>query len=67
MGIPTIYLAVIGLIMLFSLLAIGLTGGVNQARTMWQYRDLFLLGVAFMLLETKNVTGSRSTSAPRGW
>jgi len=24
---------------------------------MWQYRDLFLLGVAFLLLETKNVTG----------
>ncbi len=24
---------------------------------MWRYRDLFLLGVAFLLLETKNVTG----------
>ena len=24
---------------------------------MWDYRDLFLLGVAFLLLETKNVTG----------
>ncbi len=24
---------------------------------MWAYRDLFLLGVAFLLLETKNVTG----------
>ena len=43
--------------MLFSVLAIGLAGGVSQARTMWQYRDLFLLGVAFLLLETKNVTG----------
>jgi spermidine synthase len=57
LGIPTIYLAAIGLIMLFSVLAIGLTGGVGQARTIWLYRDLFLLGVAFMLLETKNVTG----------
>ena len=57
LGIPTIYLATIGLIMLFSVLAIGLAGGVSQARTMWQYRDLFLLGVAFLLLETKNVTG----------
>jgi spermidine synthase len=57
LGIPTIYLAAIGLIMLFSVLAIGLTGGVGQARTMWLYRDLFLLGVAFMLLETKNITG----------
>ena len=57
LGIPTIYLATIGLIMLFSALAIGLAGGVGQARTMWQYRDLFLLGVAFLLLETKSVTG----------
>jgi spermidine synthase len=57
LGIPTIYLAAIGLIMVFSVLAIGLAGGVGQARTMWQYRDLFLLGVAFLLLETKSVTG----------
>jgi SAM-dependent methyltransferase len=57
LGIPTIYLAAIGLIVLFSVLAIGLAGGVGQARTMWQYRDLFLLGVAFLLLETKSVTG----------
>jgi hypothetical protein len=32
-------------------------GGPRQVRTMWRYRDLFLLGVAFLLLETKNVTG----------
>jgi spermidine synthase len=57
LGIPTIYLTAIGLIILVSVLAIGLAGGVGQARTMWQYRDLFLLGVAFLLLETKNVTG----------
>ncbi|MEJ7628924.1 MAG: spermidine synthase [Nocardioidaceae bacterium] len=55
-GIPTIYVAIIGLIMLVSLLAIGLVGGA-QLRLMWGYRDLFLLGVAFLLLETKNVTG----------
>jgi hypothetical protein len=57
LGIPTIYLAAIGLIMLFSVVATGLVGGASQFRTMWQYRDLFLLGVAFLLLETKNVTG----------
>jgi len=28
-----------------------------QAKQMWGYRDLFLLGVAFLLLETKSVTG----------
>jgi SAM-dependent methyltransferase len=59
LGIPTIYLTAIGLIVLFSVLAvaISLTGGVGQVRTMWQYRDLFLLGIAFLLLETKSVTG----------
>ncbi|MDP9318611.1 MAG: spermidine synthase, partial [Actinomycetota bacterium] len=31
--------------------------GGAQVRSMWGYRDLFLLGVAFLLLETKNVTG----------
>ena len=57
LGIPTIYLVAVGLILIFSAIAIGLTGGVRQTRAMWQYRDLFLLGVAFLLLETKNVTG----------
>ena len=28
-----------------------------QLGQMWSFRDLFLLGVAFLLLETKNVTG----------
>ncbi|MDQ3095980.1 MAG: spermidine synthase, partial [Actinomycetota bacterium] len=55
-GIPTVYVLAIGLIMLVSLLAIGLVGG-TQVRRMWHYRDLFMLGVAFLLLETKNVTG----------
>jgi len=55
-GIPGVYVAAIGLIMLASVLAIGLVGG-TQVAGMWQYRDLFLLGAAFLLLETKNVTG----------
>jgi hypothetical protein len=29
----------------------------GQLASMWFYRDLFLLGAAFLLLETKNVTG----------
>jgi hypothetical protein len=29
----------------------------GQVTQMWTYRDLFLLGAAFMLLETKSVTG----------
>ena len=56
-GIPTTYLVAIGLILAVSLLAVTVAGGVRQTRRMWQYRDLFLLGVAFLLLETKNVTG----------
>jgi len=56
LGIPTVYVLAIGLIMLVSLLAIGLVGG-TQVRRMWHYRDLFMLGVAFLLLETKSVTG----------
>jgi len=55
-GIPTVYVVAIGLIILASILAIGLVGG-TQVAGMWRYRDLFLLGVAFLLLETKNVTG----------
>ncbi|MEP6817630.1 MAG: spermidine synthase [Marmoricola sp.] len=56
-GIPGIYLVALGLILLASVGAIGLVGGTRQVRTMWEYRDLFLLGAAFLLLETKNVTG----------
>ena len=29
----------------------------GDLRAMWSYRDLFLLGAAFLLLETKSVTG----------
>ncbi|MDT5051306.1 MAG: hypothetical protein QOG75_7234, partial [Mycobacterium sp.] len=36
-------------------------GGLGRARTqlrgMWSYRDLFLLGAAFLLMETKSITG----------
>lgn len=56
-GVPTIYLLVLGLVLLGSTIAIRAVAGRRQTRAMWQYRDLFLLGVAFLLLETKNVTG----------
>src|SRR6478672_6428187 len=56
-GIPAIYVLVLGLLLLGSTVAIRVVAGRRQTRTMWQYRDLFLLGVAFLLLETKNVTG----------
>ncbi len=55
-GIPGIYVLVLGLILLASAAAVGAVGG-RQVKSMWQYRDLFLLGAAFLLLETKNVTG----------
>ena len=68
--IPTLYLAALGLIMLGALLAIGAVLGVNarrggsqsrrrfvnQLNAMWSYRDLFLLGAAFLLMETRSVT-----------
>lgn len=56
-GIPAIYLLILGLLLLGSTVAIRVVAGRRQTRTMWKYRDLFLLGVAFLLLETKNVTG----------
>jgi SAM-dependent methyltransferase len=56
-GIPGIYLVAIGLILCVSAIAIALVGGARQVRRMGHYRDLFFLGVAFLLLETKNVTG----------
>ncbi|HKH55819.1 MAG TPA: spermidine synthase [Propionibacteriaceae bacterium] len=56
-GIPGIYVLAISLILMASLLAIVAVGGTAQIKATWQYRDLFLLGAAFLLLETKNVTG----------
>ncbi|MEV0612615.1 spermidine synthase [Nonomuraea sp. NPDC050404] len=53
--IPPIYLITLGLILIVSLLAVRAVAGPYQR--MRPYADLFLLGVAFMLLETKSVTG----------
>ncbi|MGL5823897.1 MAG: spermidine synthase [Nocardioides sp.] len=55
-GIPMTYVIAVGLILLVSSAAIAAVGGA-AVRRMGAYRDLFLLGVAFLLLETKNVTG----------
>jgi spermine/spermidine synthase len=65
--VPALYVETLGLILLASLLAVltvlltrpGQRGRdrLNALRQMWSYRDLFLLGSAFLLLETKNVTG----------
>jgi spermidine synthase len=70
-GVPGLYRVTLLMIVVVSVLAVGLVLGLNaaqsgpgavrrlrgQARQMWSYRDLFLLGVAFLLLETKSVTG----------
>jgi hypothetical protein len=72
-GIPGLYRVTLLMIILLSIAAIALVLALNaaqstsggsrrsrlwsQARQMWSYRDLFLLGVAFLLLETKSVTG----------
>ncbi|MEU6712241.1 spermidine synthase [Nonomuraea sp. NPDC046802] len=53
--IPPIYLITLGLILVVSLLAVRVVAG--PYKRMRPYADLFLLGVAFMLLETKSVTG----------
>ncbi|MGN6485491.1 MAG: spermidine synthase, partial [Thermomicrobiales bacterium] len=70
-GIPSLYRTTLLLIVLGSVLAIGFvlagnaitrrrdTSGRQRGhlREMWSYRDRFLLGAAFLLLETKAVTG----------
>ncbi|HET8584091.1 MAG TPA: hypothetical protein VFL65_12620 [Jatrophihabitans sp.] len=66
-GIPGLYLRTLALILLGSAAAIVLVLAANgrwrrrrlagQLRGMWGYRDLFLLGASFLLLETKYVTG----------
>ncbi|MGV9600870.1 spermine/spermidine synthase domain-containing protein [Streptosporangium sandarakinum] len=53
--IPQIYVVTLILILIVSLLAVRAVAG--PYRRMRPYADLFLLGVAFMLLETKSVTG----------
>ena len=51
--IPGFYLGAMALILVASLIAVRLVGG--PFRTMAPYADLFFMGVAFLLLETKNV------------
>ncbi len=53
-GIPGFYLLIIGLILLSSVLGVRAFGA--RFSTMTAYRDLFFMGVAFLLLETKSVT-----------
>jgi spermidine synthase len=70
-SIPQLYRTVLMLILLGSTLAIGFVLLINAATNggrgavgrlrgqvgdMWSYRDLFLLGAAFLLMETKSVT-----------
>ncbi|WP_066366004.1 spermidine synthase [Herbidospora mongoliensis] len=54
-SVPSLYLIALALILLFSLLAVRVVAG--PFRQMRPYADLFLLGVGFMLLETKSITG----------
>jgi hypothetical protein len=51
--IPPLYLTVLGLILLVSLVAIRAAAG--PFAQMQSYLDLFFMGAAFLLLETKNV------------
>jgi hypothetical protein len=51
--IPGFYLLTLGLILLAALLLVRVTGG--KLRPMAGYLDLFCMGAAFLLLETKNV------------
>jgi hypothetical protein len=70
-GVPGLYRVTLLMIILVSIAAVGFVLTLNaaqsgpgaarrlrtQSRQMWSYRDLFLLGVGFLLLETKSVTG----------
>jgi hypothetical protein len=51
--LPTFYLATIVLILLVSLLMI--RGSAGSLKPMLRYADLFFMGLAFLLLETKSV------------
>ncbi|MFJ5840465.1 spermidine synthase [Streptomyces shenzhenensis] len=53
--IPGFYLGVLGGILLVTLVSVRLTG--VRIRRVVRYTDMFLMGAAFMLLETKNVIG----------
>jgi hypothetical protein len=52
-AIPVFYLKMLGLILLASVLLVRVTAG--PLRRMTPYADLFFMGAAFLLLETKNV------------
>ena len=52
-GVPGFYLAAIGVMLVIALVAVRLVGG--PLRPMIRFADLFCMGVAFLLLETKNV------------
>ncbi len=52
--IPRIYLVTLALILLASVVGVRVIGGVT-ARSVAGYADLFFMGTAFLLLETKNV------------
>ncbi len=52
-SLPTIYVVSLALILLVSVLAVRGAGG--PMKPMVRYVDLFFMGVAFLLLETKNV------------
>jgi hypothetical protein len=52
-AIPAVYLWTLAGIMLISLIAVRLLGG--SFRSMRPYVDLFFMGAAFLLLETKNI------------
>jgi SAM-dependent methyltransferase len=54
-SIPSIYLYALAMILLASLAAVRVVAG--PLRRMRPYADLFFLGAAFMLLETKSVAG----------
>jgi len=53
-SIPQLYVILIGLILAVSLIAIRVVGG--PLRQMRGYADLFLMGMAFLLLETRSIT-----------
>ncbi|MGH7748241.1 MAG: spermidine synthase, partial [Candidatus Dormibacteria bacterium] len=52
-GIPTLYLGTLLLIALAAVILVRLAGG--RLRPMARYADLFFMGAAFLLLETKSV------------
>jgi SAM-dependent methyltransferase len=52
-GIPDLYLVTLGLILVASLLLV--RGASGPFKPMRRYGDLFFMGVAFLLLETKSV------------